>query len=540
MHSPALALSWQLWGRHRWGLSAVLLYCLTTALVFNALPAGTLEPRHGLLVSFQFIIAVIYVAAVFAYGFESPLEVRASGFPARLFTLPVRTSVLVAWPMLQGMGTVALLVVAWAYLVLRPSGTWVSLQYTALAAAAFVAVLQALLWLPFGLPWARVIVAFLVLSSLILTAMLGPAYDVPESDLLALFAALIALAGGAAFVGVSRARRGEAPDWSGPFRSLPTFVPRRLRPAARFTTPARAQLWFECRRHLLTFPLVVGWLAAAHLAFALWVETRSEDKARLGIHFLTFAPLLAPFFGCFLGRAGTSVGNPYPLSSFGATRPLSSSALVAAKLQVAALATLAAWAVVLLAASVWFVHTGMYETAQLLWNHLLREYPAWRIAATSLLALLVLLLITWRLLIDSLWIGLTGRIWIVRGSLLGFGVALTLAGMMFAHFFATVPGFMDRLQEALPTWAAGAVLLKLLVAGCVGHALLRRGLVRPWTVAKYLGFWILAVAGLFALACAAILPDAVRMSWLAFGAVLLVPLARLAAAPLALDWNRHR
>src|SRR5579864_7788990 len=143
MHSPAAALAWELWGRHRWGLAVVLLYLLGFAVVLNVLPSGEVEPLYGLMGSVQFVFALIYVAAVFAYGFECRLEATRSGFPARLFTLPVRTSMLVGWPMLQGVAAVALLWLAWSWLVLRPSGVEVSLGFTALLAAAFVAVLQA-------------------------------------------------------------------------------------------------------------------------------------------------------------------------------------------------------------------------------------------------------------------------------------------------------------------------------------------------------------------------------------------------------------
>ena len=34
--------------------------------------------------------------------------------------------------------------------------------------------------------------------------------------------------------------------------------------------------------------------------------------------------------------------------------------------------------------------------------------------------------------------------------------------------------------------------------------------------------------------------EGVPIAWIACGAILAVPLVRLAAAPLALEWNRHR
>jgi hypothetical protein len=543
MHSPTLALAWQLWGRHRWGLAAVLLFLVATAVTFNALPAETLESRHGALLSIQFVVALIYVGAVFAYGFESQLESRESTFPARMFTLPVRTAALVAWPMLQGMAAVALLWLAWAYFVLRPSGIEVALGQTALLAAAFVAVLQALLWSPFGLPWVRVVLAVVLMPLLALAPLLGPVLAIPDALLVGLYAALIPLAAATAFAGVSRARHGDAADWRGllPLRRAAGQARRSAKP---FPSAARAQLWYERRRYLLGFPLALAGWAGLHLAFAVWIEAQLGAKAPArvtleGLMFLLAPLILAPFFGCFLGRTGTSAGSPYLLSSFTATRPLPAAALVVAKLKAALLAALAGWAVVVLAASVWLADSSTHPAILKWWYQLRQTYPSGRLAAAGLLAVGGLLLLTWRLLADNLWIGLTGRPWVARASLVACGACLPAAFLLSAPLVDD-PELRERLWEALPWYAGGAVLLKLLAAACVGRALLRRGLIRPRALAKLLALWLLAAVGLFLLAYAAVPPDAAPVSLLAFGAALAVPLVRLLAAPLALAWNRHR
>src|SRR5438874_2221054 len=110
MRSPTLALAWQHWGRHRWGLAVVLLFLAIVAGLFQGMPGGV-TPLSAFLCSVQFVLVLIYVTAVFSYGFESKLELRESGFPTRLFVLPVRTVQLVGWPMLQG---VAVVTVLWA------------------------------------------------------------------------------------------------------------------------------------------------------------------------------------------------------------------------------------------------------------------------------------------------------------------------------------------------------------------------------------------------------------------------------------------
>jgi hypothetical protein len=541
MHSPNLALTWQLWGRHRIGLAVVLLYLLAMAVVFGVLPDGETKTEHAALASIQFVIGLIYVAAVFAYGFETQLEAPQSGFPARQFTLPVRTAVLVGGPMLQGTAAVVLLWLAWARFVLWPSEIEVSLLSTGLLAAAFVAVLQALLWSPFGLPWVRVVLAVLLLPLLALTPQLGPLLGLDETLLTGLYAALIPLAAGVAFLGVSRARRGDAADWPALFRRPRWLVWRPRRPAP-FPSPARAQLWFELRRHLLPLPLTVAAFAALYLAVVLGVEgptAGAEQSIRLGLNLIIFPPLVAMILGGFLGNTGTSARDRYVLSSFTATRPLSVTVLVAAKVKAAALPALASWVITWAAVSLWFLGSGSYEALLKAGSEFFRPYSPWRVGAAVLLAVVVPPLLTWKFLVENMWIGLTGRTWLLRGGGVVCGLVLTLAAL-FAGRLMNDPKLAHELWVALPWWAGAAVLVKLLAAAGVMRTLLRRRLVGPRTLAKYVAAWLLTAAGLFALACAALLPGEVPVSLLASGVVLSLPLVRLAAAPLALAWNRHR
>jgi hypothetical protein len=540
MRSPTFAIAWQLWGRHRWGLAVVLAYLFVVALLFQALPAGTLEPTHGILCSIQFVLALAYVAAVFAYGFDSHhLEGKESGFPVWMFKLPVRTSVLVGWPMLQGMAAIVLLWVSWAYFVLRPSGIEVSLGSTALLAAALVAVLQALLWLPFGLPWIRILVLLLVLPLLLSAPQLGLVLGATEAELLCLFAILIPVAFVVAFTGVVRARRGDGPEWQRLFEARAERTHRDMRQLRPFPSPVRAQLWFELRRHLLPFPIVVGCAAALHLAFILWAEQGEENKVKLWLPFLCFPPLMASFFGGGLGRTGTSAGNPFLLSSFTATRPVTCATLVASKLKAAALATLAAWAVLVVSVAVWYGATQAHEQMSARWGHLLQAYSAWKLCAASLLAVSGLFLLTWKQLVANLCIGLTGRAWLVRGTAVAFGIVVTLAMMLLARL-TDRPAFSETFWDALPWWVAGGVCLKLLGAAGALRALVRSRLVETPTLTKLLSVWLLLAGGLFGLAYAIVPAGAVPVSLLAGGIVLSVPLTSLAAAPLALAWNRHR
>jgi hypothetical protein len=537
MHSSALALSRQLWGRHWIGLSIVLLYLLTMAIVFSVLPDGETKAEHAAVASIQLVAGLIYVAAVFAFGFDTRLESPQSGYPARLFTLPVRTAVLVATPMLQGTAAVVLLWLAWGRFVLRPAGIEVSLWTTALQAAAIVAVLQALLWSPFGLPWFRVVLALVLLPLLAVAPQLG----INGALLDAVNAALIPLAALAAFVGVSRARRGDSPDWAALFRR-PRALAGRPGRAAPFASAAAAQLWYECRRGLLALPLAVAAFAVLFFTGTLAFERPPEElKYQVGLvlNLLFFPVMLAPFFGQMLGGTGTSAGSAYHPSSFIATRPLSVTALVAAKLKAAALSAATACALALAVTAVWLVAAGSSEALVKAAADYFRAYPGARVAATVLLVIVAAPLLTWRLLVDNLWVGLTGRAWIARGSFVVCGLVLTVLALLAARLMEDRE-LAQRLWDALPWWAGAAAFVKLLAAAGVSRALVRRGLVEPRALARLLVVWLLAAAGLFGLARGSVLLDDVPVSLLASGVVLALPLVRLGAAPLALAWNRHR
>ncbi|HVW35771.1 MAG TPA: hypothetical protein VHB99_00650, partial [Pirellulales bacterium] len=71
------------------------------------------------------------------------------------------------------------------------------------------------------------------------------------------------------------------------------------------------------------------------------------------------------------------------------------------------------------------------------------------------------------------------------------------------------------------------------------RALGRSKLLAPTSLKNYLAVWVTTTAALAAAFIA--LAPAGSSVWMAIaGAAMIVPLNRVAAAPLALNWNRHR
>src|SRR5437773_6786004 len=99
MRSPALALAWQLYRPNRWGFAAIAAGLAALAVLSHTLPTRAAVQTVGGVGITLFFLALLYLQSVFAYAEFGP-RVRHSGLPRRLLTLPVRTGVLVAWPML--------------------------------------------------------------------------------------------------------------------------------------------------------------------------------------------------------------------------------------------------------------------------------------------------------------------------------------------------------------------------------------------------------------------------------------------------------
>src|SRR5947207_6746831 len=216
-----------------------------------------LDPPNGLA---GFIIGPVsltyfYFVGVFSYGLSGDLGARQSIFPARMFTLPVTPAALAGWPMLYGTAASATLWWATALFAWWPGGLdshlpWI---WPALLAAAYLAWMQALMWMPYGLRGLRVIVAALWLVVVDVIVLLALHYKAREPVMVAILAPQLPIAYLVAWFGVARARRGDVPDWSGLFAR--TTVRRRA--SGQFLSAAGAQTWFEWQGHGRVLPAMV-------------------------------------------------------------------------------------------------------------------------------------------------------------------------------------------------------------------------------------------------------------------------------------------
>lgn len=541
--SPASAMAMELGGRHRWGLIAVVTYLLVLAACRLLIPEPVARIDSGDAWSFALRIAVpltstfLYFLAVFSFGLTGDLAARQSMFPARMFTLPVSAAALAGWPMLFGATAMAILWIAVRWLAVWPSDVEVPVVWPALLAASLVAWTQALTWMAYPLRGLRVIVTVLWLTAIDAIIMVALELKAPEPVMLAILAPHVPLAWLVARFAVGRARRGDVPDWRAPFAPFAGLADALVR-RRHFGSAARAQAWFEWG--ICGWPLPL-WVALL-LPFELSLLFVFRDTPVLVFETLLSVLFTPPFMASFVAAAGGRSGDGkerYGLSPFLATRPMTTAALVAAKLKAMVWSTLAAWIPLLLAVPLALRLSGTAPLAAD-WMGNLAHAVGWpRAIGLVLLGLAMLMLSTWKQLVQSLFITLSGRAWVVKGSvflaLILLGVLVPLAHRVFHSRVA-----LAALWNLFP-WILGlAVCVKLSAAAWIARRLQSARLLTPRALVLGAACWDLAVFALFGLMVWLTPALLVFRYFLALVAIAVIPLVRLSAAPLALAWNRHR
>jgi hypothetical protein len=544
MRSPALAIGWEFRRRHLWALIAMAGYLLALTaikLLFLApMEPIRLDPPDGraAVVITPLTATYFYLLAAFSFGLAGDLGARPSIYPARMFSLPVRSAALVGWPMLYGTGAVAILWLITALSARWPWGIELPLVWPALLAAVFLAWTQALMWMPYGLPGLRAIVTVPWLATLDAVALLAIHYRVPEQMMVAFLAPQLPLAWVTACSAVARARRGEVPDWRG-MVARPGINAVLTSRRDHFASPARAQAWFEWQRHGRSLPALVALLLPFELAL-LWL---AKDAPAFVFEILFLALITPPFMAACtawtVSRPNPQMRDSYGVPPFIATRPLTSAELIAAKLKMAMCSTLAAWLVVLVATPLALEWSGTWSVVTERVRRMNDAIGTTRGAIVVLLILAGFIVATWKQLVQSLHIGLTGRAWIVKGSVLLTLTLLILLGPI-VEWIIDSQSVQRALWDALPLILAGLVAIKMSTAAWIATRLDRGRLLGDRALVLGAACWSAAVLALYGVLVWFFSTPFVAHYLLALIAILAVPLARVSAAPLALAWNRHR
>jgi hypothetical protein len=573
MHSPGQAIAWLFWWRHRWGLLAGIAYLLVAVSTVALVPAELRTQRGiGLNLTVGGLAVILHLMVVFTFGFETDLANKESGYPPRMFVLPLATGTLVRWPMLGGLAAISLAWLVLAGLVLRPCGFGI-VWWPWACLTALLSVLQALAWMPFSSSYQRLVIVLLLAGVSALAGMGLIWLEAPRGLFIAAF--VMAWLGGywLAMVAVTRARRGDPVRWpwssialkradGGSHSVAPTLrggeahsfsataphlpvaeaggyarvgrPPRASRTPAAFHSATTAQLWYEFRRHGWLLPLFMGGL----LLFAMPVLFILPNHATPPWRTATFVLAIAPFLAG-IGSAAFAKEDPfaktYELSSFAATRPLTSAQMVGIKLATGGISAGLMCGLTLIALAAWFFREGVSAG----FAPLRQDMPGWKVAIVILLLIVGWVAITWKQIVASLCFGLTGRTSLVNAIGIGYGV-LVISALIGGGWLVIHRELLPVVGAWLPAIVVAALAVKSAAAVAVWQLERRRPCLGMRLLAKSAALWLAIVAAV-AGAGAWLIPPALSPVWMTVAcAALLVPFNRLAAAPSALAWNRHR
>jgi hypothetical protein len=544
VRSHAAAFAWELGRRYRWGWIAICAY-LAWLLVIRMITLATGTPMlSGWGAGFAFAVlvpgtaAVFWLAALFTHGHGGNIAARQSMFPSRLLTLPVTNTALTVRPMLTGAAAMALLWIAVRALAPWPANPPINVPYLwpGLLMIVQLAWLQPIIWMSYPLAGLRVAVAVLWLTAVGTACVIAIEYRASEMFMIAMLLPQFPLAYLMALHAVSRARCGDAADWSSALERIGHALAQRGIGRRPFASPEAAQFWLEWKRYGRSLPALVAML----LPVELLLLGASKNAPALVFIILVMVALTPPFMASFTAvsvrRSGD--GNEYAVSPFTATRPLSSAAMVEARLRMAALSTTAAWVLVIAAVPVALVWSETWAIVADRAQRFAGVVGTARAIAFGTLVLAGLLLTTWRQMVQSLYLGLTGRAGLIKGSALAALCLVIVFGL--AIDWAWSSGLRAWFWVTLYSVLGVIVAMRMVLASWIVTRLHRDRLLADRALLVGAAVWLAAVLMIYGVLLWLFSTPYMPRFLLLLAAIVSVPLVRVSAAPLALAWNRHR
>lgn len=414
MHSPAQAIAWEICAKNRRALLVAFGLIPFCALGQRLIPPGremaAMTHAFGAIVTFVSIIWVCSYTANDSRG-------RFSGFPSWMYTLPLRTSALVIYPMLLGIVLMVIAVVAWEFTIrtyweipIEPA----HIGWHMLLAVGTLVSVQALIWSLHRFRWIRIVALVTVIYGFLYVTLVGHTWNF--SGGMAVWCGGVSLAIPLAVIGaiggVERDRRGAWQAWTGKLlEHLLDLIPHRR---GRFPSPAHAQFWFEWRRKGFFLAAVFGVPLPLVIPLLPLPEALYLDPVETLINFsLPFVLLLimAGAIGAAVAKsdAWSAELSVHPLV---ATKPLTTSALLFAKMKSAAAITGLGWVlfcVLSVPAIVWCNQADWpNEQARRFWPDFAINFPKLWAWLSNPVVIVAVITTTWHAMIRSMCVALTG------------------------------------------------------------------------------------------------------------------------------------
>ena len=201
--------------------------------------------------------------------------------------------------------------------------------------------------------------------------------------------------------------------------------------------------------------------------------------------------------------------------------------------------TLATWLLVFAAIPIALLLTGTWPVVTKQAQAFAEGVGTPRAVVLALLVLWLLVASTWKQLAQSLYIGLSGRQWLIRmTTFLTVGLLIVIVPTI--QWLNGKDETQSVILEAVPWILALLGVLKIAAAGWVATRLHRHRLLGDRALIAGAAGWLTAVFVLYAVLLWVFGTPHIPRYLLLLFAILVIPLARLSAAPLALAWNRHQ
>src|SRR6185503_12389150 len=177
MRSSAQAIVWEICAKNRWAL--LFAFGLIPFCALLSLLAG---PKHELVkMAHVFCAIATFASLIWVCSYTAnDSRGRFSGFPSWMYTLPLRTPVLVLYPMLLGLVLTLLAVALWEFAISRCWGRPFELKYFGWHALLFVGTLlsvQALVWSLHRFRWIRVVALVAAIFAFLYVGLVGHTFN---------------------------------------------------------------------------------------------------------------------------------------------------------------------------------------------------------------------------------------------------------------------------------------------------------------------------------------------------------------------------
>jgi hypothetical protein len=544
MRSPVTALAWEIWRKNRgW------VYLIIGMILFGRIWLAFFRNQYQALPTMLFLTSHLLAFGLFNYTEENPQR-STTGFPHRLYSLPISSLLLVTVPTIWAIASLLVVRFAWT----TSNGYEVN-GFATVKLIMFTVFYQGIFWVLDDLGVVRIIILGIVAIWLIAFGF-SPLAEAKAQSLENLRIAELLLLTSAVFLVswgyVARQRSGSASsselkDREALASRLSSRLPRSTKP---FGSPAAAQFWFEWKRSGHVLPLYVGLLLlVVFCPISIYTSHEADSTLRILGAVLTMPIILALPIGKGFSKPDFW-SKDMALSSFLAVRPLGTHDLVMIKAKVAACSTVISWLLVFVFLSIWIPAAANIDSLRQLRVRMYAiagsDYSGSLILALSIAAGLFL---TWRFLVDGLWLGLWGNRMFYAGSAIPYAVCpvVGLMGLIaITQEKQSVFAWIVQNREEVLTAALWIASTALIVKFSLSVLTWRR--VPTKKLWQYLPIWTCGTCCLIALAVLLwnslrpVLPPEVHrlQALLILSAVSIMPLGRLGLASMTLARNRHR